>query len=69
MRFLLRAAFWLGIVVMLLPAGPSHNTKTPQLSTTDAVAAAVPDAGARALIAADPRAHEYVRDRIAIADG
>jgi len=41
MKFLLRAAFWLGIVVILLPTDASQrDAQTPQLSTIEAVAAA-----------------------------
>jgi uncharacterized protein DUF5330 len=42
MRFLLKMAFWLGIVLVLLPGGGSHSTdsKTPPVTASDAMAAA-----------------------------
>src|ERR1700674_1753279 len=41
MRFLLRVAFWLSVIVLLLPAAPSEGapTSTP-VGTTEAVSAA-----------------------------
>jgi hypothetical protein len=39
MKFLLKAAFWLSIVVMLLPSG-EKSAPTPQVGATDAVSAA-----------------------------
>jgi Family of unknown function (DUF5330) len=41
MRFLLRVAFWLSVVVLLLPSAPSERAaSTPQIGTTEAVSAA-----------------------------
>jgi Family of unknown function (DUF5330) len=41
MRFLLRVAFWLGIVVLLLPAAPSqHSGQAGPLRASEAVSAA-----------------------------
>jgi hypothetical protein len=41
MKFLLRTAFWLTVVVLLLPLSPSQRTgSAPQVSTTEAVSAA-----------------------------
>lgn len=41
MKFLLRAAFWLGVVIMLLPASPSaDNTHAPRVSAGEALSAA-----------------------------
>lgn len=41
MRFLLRVAFWLSIVIVLLPTAPSQKaSETPQVSATEAVSAA-----------------------------
>jgi len=41
MMFLLRAAFWLTVVALLLPSGHSASTATaPQLNAADAVTAA-----------------------------
>ena len=41
MRFLIKVAFWLAIVVMLLPTGAKHATApTPEVGTTEAVSAA-----------------------------
>jgi hypothetical protein len=40
MKFLLRAAFWLSIVILLLPGGPSHEKGGPQIGASDAVSAA-----------------------------
>ena len=39
MKFLLKAAFWLSIVVMLLPSG-EKSAPAPQVGATDAVSAA-----------------------------
>ena len=41
MRFVLRVAFWLGIVVLFLPAAPSqHSGQSGPLGASDAVSAA-----------------------------
>jgi hypothetical protein len=41
MRFLLRAAFWLSVVVLLLPSAPMQRTaQAPQVGTSEAVSAA-----------------------------
>ncbi|HLN10249.1 MAG TPA: DUF5330 domain-containing protein, partial [Xanthobacteraceae bacterium] len=40
MRFLLRVAFWLSVVVLLVPGAPSDRTPTPQVGATEAVSAA-----------------------------
>jgi hypothetical protein len=40
MRFLLRVAFWLSVVILLVPAAPSDRTATPQIGATEAVSAA-----------------------------
>lgn len=40
MFFLLRVAFWLSIVVVLLPAGPKTDPNAPQVSTFEAIVAA-----------------------------
>lgn len=40
MFFLLRVAFWLSIVVMLLPAGPKTDPNAPEVSTFEALGAA-----------------------------
>jgi hypothetical protein len=41
LRFLLRAAFWLSVVILLLPSGPSERpASAPQVGTTEAVSAA-----------------------------
>lgn len=40
MFFLLRVAFWLSIVVMLLPGGAEQSKTAPQFSATDAMSAA-----------------------------
>src|SRR5262249_19093239 len=41
MRFLLKVAFWLSGVVLLLPTAPSdHASPAPQVSTSDAMSAA-----------------------------
>jgi hypothetical protein len=40
MFFLLRVAFWLSIVVVLLPAGPKSDPSAPAVSTFEAIGAA-----------------------------
>lgn len=40
MFFLLRVAFWLSIVVVLLPSGPKTNPNAPEVSTFEAIGAA-----------------------------
>lgn len=40
MFFLLRVAFWLSIVVMLLPSGPKTSPNAPEMSTFEAIGAA-----------------------------
>jgi Family of unknown function (DUF5330) len=40
MRFLLRMAFWLGVVLVLLPSGGSQPTPKPQVSAGEALWAA-----------------------------
>ena len=40
MRFLLRAAFWFGLVLLLLPAGRSSDSDTRQTAPVGALAAA-----------------------------
>lgn len=41
MFFLLRMAFWLGVVLVLLPTDKSHDAdKAPQVATSDAISAA-----------------------------
>lgn len=48
MRFFIKAAFWLTIVVLLLPAEPSRQGQTAQVSPLEALGAAqaaVEDAG------------------------
>jgi hypothetical protein len=40
MWFLLRMAFWLGVILVLLPSGGSQPTPKAQVSATDAVSAA-----------------------------
>jgi Family of unknown function (DUF5330) len=40
MRFLLRVAFWLSVVILLVPAAPSDRAATPQIGATEAVSAA-----------------------------
>lgn len=40
MFFLLRVAFWLSIVVVLLPAGPKTDPDAPAVSTFEAIGAA-----------------------------
>ncbi len=38
--FLVRAAFWLSLVVLLLPADPQTGTKAPSVSAIEALSAA-----------------------------
>ncbi len=45
MRFLLRVAFWLGVIVVLLPRGESPPASNAQISATDAVSAATATVG------------------------
>ena len=40
MRFLLKAAFWLTIVVLFLPAGEEAKTSAPQIGASEAMSAA-----------------------------
>lgn len=40
MFFLLRVAFWLSIVVVLLPSGPKTSPNAPEVSTFEAIGAA-----------------------------
>jgi hypothetical protein len=40
MFFLLRMAFWLGIVLILLPGVPQHDASTGGVGTADAISAA-----------------------------
>lgn len=40
MFFLLRVAFWLSIVVVLLPSGPKTSPNAPDVSTLEAISAA-----------------------------
>jgi hypothetical protein len=40
MFFLLRIAFWLGVVLILLPGAPQHDTSTGEVGTADAISAA-----------------------------
>jgi hypothetical protein len=40
MFFLLRIAFWLGIVLILLPGAPRHDGSTDGVGATDAISAA-----------------------------
>lgn len=40
MRFLLRMAFWLGLVLVVLPSGGSQPASKSDISTGDAIAAA-----------------------------
>jgi hypothetical protein len=40
MFFLIRAAFWLGIVVLLLPTGTQQQKSMPTIETAEAVSAA-----------------------------
>jgi hypothetical protein len=39
-KFLLKAAFWLTIVVLFLPAGEDAKTSTPQIGASEAMSAA-----------------------------
>ena len=39
MRFLLKLAFWLTIVVLLLPSDRAQQGTTPQIGTSEAVSA------------------------------
>jgi hypothetical protein len=45
MRFLLRMAFWLGVIVVLLPRGESVPASNAQVSATDAMSAATATVG------------------------
>jgi Family of unknown function (DUF5330) len=40
MFFLLRMAFWLGLVLILLPSGSSHQPPASQVGASDAISAA-----------------------------
>jgi len=40
MRFLLRVAFWLSVIIMLLPSPPSQRAGQPQISAGEAMSAA-----------------------------
>jgi hypothetical protein len=40
MRFLLRMAFWLGVVLVLLPRGESQPSSSAEISATEAMSAA-----------------------------
>jgi hypothetical protein len=40
MFFLLRIAFWLGVVLILVPGAPQHDTSTDEVGTADALSAA-----------------------------
>jgi hypothetical protein len=40
MFFLLRIAFWLGVVLILLPGAPQHDDSTSGVGTADAISAA-----------------------------
>ncbi|WP_316858066.1 DUF5330 domain-containing protein [uncultured Cohaesibacter sp.] len=40
MSFLIRAAFWLSLVILILPADPGSETESAKLSTTEALTAA-----------------------------
>ena len=40
MFFLLRIAFWLGVVLILLPGAPQHDTSTSAVGASDAISAA-----------------------------
>jgi Family of unknown function (DUF5330) len=40
MFFLLRMAFWLGLVLVLLPSGPSQQPQGSQVAASDAISAA-----------------------------
>jgi hypothetical protein len=41
MWFLVRLAFWIGIVLLMLPSAPSQETAEPQFDATRALAAAI----------------------------
>jgi Family of unknown function (DUF5330) len=45
MRFLLRMAFWLGVIAILLPRGASQPESSAQISATDAMSAATATVG------------------------
>jgi Family of unknown function (DUF5330) len=45
MRFLLRMAFWLGLIVVLLPRGESQPTSNASVSAIDAMSAATATVG------------------------
>jgi hypothetical protein len=45
MRFLLRMAFWLGVIAVLLPRGGSEPASKVQISASDAVSAATATVG------------------------
>jgi hypothetical protein len=45
MRFLLRMAFWLGVILVMLPRGESTPTSSAQIGATDAVSAATATVG------------------------
>jgi hypothetical protein len=45
MRFLLRMAFWLGVIAVLLPRGESVPASNAQVSATDAMSAATATVG------------------------
>ena len=40
MFFLLRMAFWLGVVLILLPSGTSQRAQTSDVNTSEAISAA-----------------------------
>jgi hypothetical protein len=40
MFFLLRMAFWLGVVLILLPSGPTQHAQTSDVNTAEAISAA-----------------------------
>ena len=45
MRFLLRMAFWLGVVLVLLPRGGSQPSSNAEISATEAMSAATATVG------------------------
>jgi Family of unknown function (DUF5330) len=45
MRFLLRMAFWLGVILVMLPRGESTPTSSAQIGAMDAVSAATATVG------------------------
>ena len=45
MRFLLRMAFWLGVVLVLLPRGESQPSSSAEISATEAMSAATATVG------------------------